>query len=69
MAFGAAHGFYRIIRSMKAVDIYLKVETDLDESEVPAKFAAELCRALERIYGVRRAEVMSLHEHEPEGGA
>jgi len=54
---------------MKAVDIYLKVETDLDESEVPAKFAAELCRALERIYGVRRAEVMSLHEHEPEGGA
>ncbi|MCS7043561.1 MAG: hypothetical protein NZR01_12300 [Bryobacteraceae bacterium] len=49
---------------MKAVDIYVKVEADLDESENPQKFAAELCRALERIYGVRRAETMSVHEHE-----
>ncbi|MGQ9919492.1 MAG: hypothetical protein ACUVS7_19010 [Bryobacteraceae bacterium] len=54
---------------MAAVDIYLKVETDLDESENPRRFAAELCRALERIYGVRRAEVMSLHERETETGA
>lgn len=53
---------------MAAVDIYLKVETDLDESENPRRFAAELCRALERIYGVRRAEVMSLYEQEPEKG-
>lgn len=52
---------------MKAVDIYLKVETDLDESENPQKFAAELCRVLERVYGVRRAEVMSLHEHGEDG--
>ncbi len=52
---------------MSAVDIYLKVEADLDESEAPRGFAAELCRALERIYGVRRAEVMSLHERERSG--
>lgn len=52
---------------MKAVDIYLKVEADLDESENPRKFAAELCRALERIYGVRRAEAMSLHERDSGG--
>lgn len=53
---------------MAAVDIYLKVETDLDESENPRRFAAELCRILERVYGVRRAEVMSLHEQEAEQG-
>lgn len=49
---------------MAAVDIYLKVEADLDDSENPRRFAAELCRTIERIYGVRRAEVMSLHEEE-----
>lgn len=49
---------------MNAVDIYLKVEADLDESENARRFAAELCRILERVYGVRRAEVMSLHEEE-----
>ncbi len=54
---------------MNAVDIYLKVEADLDESENARRFAAELCRILERVYGVRRAEVMSLHEREAEGQA
>jgi hypothetical protein len=49
---------------MSAVHIYLKVEADLDESENARRFAAELCRILERVYGVRRAEVMSLHEED-----
>lgn len=54
---------------MSAVDIYLKVEADLDESENARRFAAELCRILERVYGVRNAEVMSLHEREAGGEA
>ncbi len=52
---------------MNAVDIYLKVEADLDESENARRFAAELCRILERVYGVRRVEVMSVHEDEKGG--
>jgi hypothetical protein len=54
---------------MNAVDIYLKVEADLDESENARRFAAELCRILERVYGVRRAEVMSFHERDRDGQA
>jgi hypothetical protein len=48
---------------MKAIDVYLKVELDLDESEQPQKFAEELCRALKKVYGVRKAEISNLLEH------
>lgn len=47
---------------MKAIDVYLKVEVDLEDSENPKRFAEELCRALRKIYGVRRAEVSTLHD-------
>ena len=45
---------------MKAIDLYLKVELDLDETENPQRFAEELCRILKKVYGVRRAEVSNL---------
>jgi hypothetical protein len=45
---------------MKAIDVYLKVEVDLEDEESPKRFAEELCRALKKIYGVRRAEVSTL---------
>ena len=45
---------------MKAIDVYLKVEVDLDDEESPKRFAEELCRALKKIYGVRRAEISTL---------
>jgi hypothetical protein len=58
----ALHRDYRIIRLMQAIDLYIKVEADLDNSEDPKRFAEELCRVLARVYGVRRAELSSLHD-------
>ncbi|MGJ5814028.1 hypothetical protein [Paludibaculum fermentans] len=57
---------YRTIRMMKNIDVYIKVEVDLDESEHPQRFAEELCRVLKRVYGVRKAEVSNLLEHTAE---
>jgi hypothetical protein len=42
---------------MKRVDLYIKVEVLLDEEEKAEKVAAEICRQLERLYVVRRAEL------------
>jgi len=38
----------------RATDVYLKVELDLDSKEKPERVAAEICRTIRRIYGVRR---------------
>ena len=54
---------YRTIRVMKAIDIYLKIEVDLDDSEQPRRYAEELCRLLNKVYGVRKAEINNLIEH------
>lgn len=48
---------------MRSIDLYLKVEADLDETEDPRQFARELCRVLEKVYAVRRAELSSLVDH------
>jgi hypothetical protein len=42
---------------MKRVDLYIKVELELDEEEKPERVAAEICRQLEKMYVVRSAEV------------
>ena len=57
---------YRTIRVMKNIDVYLKIEADLDDSEHPQRFAEELCRMLKKVYGVRKAEVQNLLEHTAE---
>lgn len=44
---------------MKRVDLYIKVEVQLDEEEKPERVAAEICRQVEKIYVVRRAELSS----------
>ena len=49
---------------MKRADLYLKVELDLDESEKPERIAAEICRVIQRIYGVRKADVSNIVERE-----
>lgn len=59
----AVQNAYRIIRTMQNIDLYLKVEADLDDTEDPKRFASELCRVLERVYSVRRAELSSLVDH------
>jgi hypothetical protein len=42
---------------MKRVDLYIKVEVELEEEETPEKVAREICRQVEKIYVVRRAEL------------
>jgi hypothetical protein len=49
---------------MPRTDVYLKVELDLDEKEAPDRVAAEICRMLRRVYGVRQAEVTNMVERE-----
>jgi hypothetical protein len=49
---------------MLRTDVYLKVELDLDDRETPERLAAEICRMLRKVYGVRQAEVSSIVERE-----
>jgi hypothetical protein len=62
---------------MARTHVYLKVELDLPESqkdkerpesqkdkERPERVAAEICRVIRRVYGVRNAEVSSIMEKE-----
>ncbi len=42
---------------MKRVDLYIKIELELDEDEKTERVANEICRQLEKLYFVRRAEV------------
>jgi hypothetical protein len=44
---------------MKRVDLYIKVEVELDEDETPERVAREICRQVEKIYVVRKAELSS----------
>lgn len=50
---------------MQSIDLYLKVEADLDDSEDAKKFAREIVRMIEKIYGVRRVEISNVVTHEP----
>ena len=45
-------------------DLYLKVELDVDAKESPERVAAEICRMIRRVYGVRKAEVSSMVERD-----
>jgi hypothetical protein len=51
-------------RGMARTDVYLKVEIDLDEKEKPDRIAAEICRMIRRIYGVRNADVTNMVERD-----
>jgi ribosomal protein S3 len=42
---------------MERVDLYIKVEVVLEEEESPERVASEICRQLEKLYVVRRAEL------------
>jgi hypothetical protein len=42
---------------MQRFDLYIKVEVELEEDEKPERFAGEICRQLEKLYGVRSAEL------------
>ena len=49
---------------MRRTDVYIKVELDIDENEKPERLAADICRMIRKIYGVRSAEVQSMVEKE-----
>jgi hypothetical protein len=55
----SGHRLTAIIGSgeMQRVDLYIKVELELDEDEKLERVAGEICRHLEKLYPVRRAEV------------
>lgn len=42
------------------MDLYLKLEVELDEKDSPEKMAGEICRQLMKNYGVRAAEVSNI---------
>ena len=47
------------MEAMKRMDLYIKVEVELDETEKPDKLAAEICRVIQKLYAVRSAELSS----------
>jgi len=44
---------------MQRVDLYIKVEVELEEDEKPERVAAEICRQIQKFYVVRSAELSS----------
>ncbi len=40
--------------------LYLKIELDALETEEPSKIAAQICRQVSKIYGVRTAEIQNM---------
>jgi hypothetical protein len=49
---------------MPRTDLYLKVEIDIDDKEHPERLAAEICRQIRKVYGVRAAEISNIIERE-----
>lgn len=45
---------------MQRSNIFLKVVLDHRESERPDRLAEEICRRIERLYGVRAAEISNI---------
>ena len=53
---------YRIIPSMKRIDVHLKVVVDIGNDEDTKRLGEEMVRVLKKLYGVRKAEVTSVVE-------
>jgi len=49
---------------MRRTDVYLKLELVLDEKESAERVAAEICRQVRKLHGVRQAEVSNTVERE-----
>jgi hypothetical protein len=48
---------------MPRTDLFIKVEIEHTGSERPERLAAEICRNIRKIYGVRSAELSNFVEH------
>lgn len=42
---------------MQRVDLFIKVQVEMDDKEKPERVAAEICRQIEKMYVVRSAEL------------
>ncbi|MBC7925078.1 MAG: hypothetical protein H7039_08710 [Bryobacteraceae bacterium] len=42
---------------MARSDLYIKVVIDHDEHDTPQQLAGEVCRQIEKVYGVRKVEL------------
>jgi hypothetical protein len=51
---------------MARTDLYIKVTIDHDEDESPDRLGREVCRQVEKVYGVRLAEVQNYVTRKPE---
>jgi len=51
---------------MPLTDLFIKVEIEHDANERPERLAAEICRRIEKVYGVRSAELSSAVTHQEE---
>jgi hypothetical protein len=49
---------------MKRVDLYIKVTVEVEEEEKPERIAGEICRQMEKLYGVRSAELSNIVSRE-----
>ncbi|MBI4903799.1 MAG: hypothetical protein HY820_09195 [Acidobacteria bacterium] len=45
---------------MPRTDVFLKIVLEHDEDERPEKLAEEICRRIEKLYGVRTTEISSV---------
>jgi hypothetical protein len=50
---------------MARTDLYIKVTVDHDEDEPPDRLGKEICRQVEKVYGVRNAEVQNFVTRSP----
>lgn len=44
---------------MQRIHLYLKVVVEAEDDDKPERLGAEICRQVQRVYGVRRTEVQS----------
>ena len=61
--FGEPCNHYRIIGWMSRTDLYVKIELEHGEDDQPQKLAAEICRQIRKVYGVRSAEISNIVAH------
>lgn len=48
------------LKDVQRVDVFIKVEVELEEDEKPERVANEICRQVEKIFVVRRVELSSM---------
>jgi len=52
---------------MPRSDLYIKVVIDHEPDDSPEKLGAEVCRQVERVYGVRSAELTNFLTRDTDG--